>query len=120
MEGIVIPLLPIARAFRERGHDVVVAAGPDVRPRVEASGFDAMVVGPSATDALRRALADPAAAGSTPADPAFAAALFGGVFAPELLPELRRIADEFHPDVVVHPPVELASPILASIGASRR
>ena len=33
---------------------------------------------------------------------------------PELLPELRRLAEEFGPDAVVHPPVEMASPIVAS------
>ena len=40
--------------------------------------------------------------------------MFGGVFAPALLPELRRIADEIVPDAIVHPPVELASPIVAA------
>ena len=37
-----------------------------------------------------------------------------GVFATELLPELRRLAEEFGPDAAVHPPVEMASPIVAS------
>ena len=113
MEGVVIPLLPIARALRERGHEVLVAVGPDVAPRVQEAGFDATIVGPSAIDAVMRAFGDPAVAGSDAADATFAAAMFGGVFAPELLGELRPIADEFAPEAVVHPPVELASPILA-------
>lgn len=114
MDGVVIPLLPIARALRERGHEVMIAVGPDVQARVEEAGFDATIVGPSANDAFRRAFADPTVAGLGPADAAFGAALFGGVFAPELLPELRRIAEDFGPAAVVHPPVELASPILAA------
>lgn len=96
--------------MRERGNEVVIAVGPEVQTRVEDAGFDVRAVGPSAVDAVMRAFGNPAVARS---DAAFAAAMFGGVFAPELLPELRRIADEFVPNAIVHPPVELASPILA-------
>jgi UDP:flavonoid glycosyltransferase YjiC (YdhE family) len=113
MEGVVIPMLPIARALRKREHEVVIAVGPDVQARVEEAGFEATVIGPSAMDAAMRAFGDPAVAGSN-ADATFAAAMFGGVFAPALLPELRRIADTFAPDAVLHPPVEMASPILAA------
>lgn len=88
--------------------------GPDVTGRVEAAGFDPVVVGPAAMGAAMRAFADPDVAGGEDADAAFGAAMFGGVFATELLPELRRIADEFRPDAIVHPPVEMASPIVAA------
>ena len=114
MEGVVAPLLPIARALRERGHEVVVAVGPDVQARVEEAGFDAVVVGPGAMDAVMRSFAEPAATESPGTSPAFAAAMFGGVFAPDLLAPLRRIADEFVADAIVHPPVEVASPIVAA------
>ena len=114
MDGVVIPLLPIAKALRDRGHEVMIAVGPDVRARVEDSGFTPTIIGPSAMDAAMRAFGDPAVGGPGVADAVFAAAMFGGVFAPELLPELRRIADEFVPDAVVHPAVEFASPILAT------
>ncbi len=114
MEGVVIPLLPIADALRSRGHEVMIAVGPDVTERVEQAGFDPTVIGPSVMEAVTRAMSDPSVAGSDDADATFAAAMFGGVFATELLPELRRIAEEFGPDAVVHPPVEMASPIVAS------
>ncbi len=114
MEGVVIPLLPIAQALRARGHEVMIAVGPDVTGRVEQAGFDPMVIGPSQMEAVTQAFSDPSVAGSEDADASFAAAMFGGVFATELLPELRRLADEFGPDAVVHPPVEMASPIVAS------
>jgi UDP:flavonoid glycosyltransferase YjiC (YdhE family) len=114
MDGVVIPLLPIAQALRERGHEVMIAVGPDVQARVEESGFTPTVIGPSAMEAAMRAFGDPAVGGPGVADAVFAAAMFGGVFAPELLPELRRIADGFAPDAVVHPPVEFAAPILAT------
>ena len=114
MEGVVIPLLPIADALRGRGHEVVIAVGPDVTERVGGAGFDPTVIGPSQMEAMMRAFGDPSVVGSDVADAAFGAALFGGVFAPDLLPELRRIAEDFGPDAVVHPPVEMASPIVAS------
>jgi UDP:flavonoid glycosyltransferase YjiC (YdhE family) len=114
MEGVVIPLLPIADALRSRGHEVMIAVGPDVAERVERDGFDPTVIGPSQMEAAMRAFSDPSVAGSDDADATFGAALFGGVYANELLPELRRIADDFDPDAVVHPPVDMASPIVAS------
>lgn len=114
MEGVVIPLLPIAEALRSRGHDVMIAVGPDVTERVEQSGFAPTVIGPSAMEAVMQAFGDPAVAAAAGADAIFGAAMFGGVFAPALLPELRSIADEFGADAVVHPPVEMASPIVAS------
>jgi UDP:flavonoid glycosyltransferase YjiC (YdhE family) len=107
-------LLPIAHALRERGHDVVLAVGPDVQARVEGAGFDATVVGPSAMEAVMRTMADPAAAVSPGAGPVFGSTMFGSVFAPDWLPHLRDISDEFVPDAVVHPPVEVASPIVAA------
>jgi UDP:flavonoid glycosyltransferase YjiC (YdhE family) len=114
MEGVVGPLLPIARALRERGHEVLLAVGPDVQGRVEGEGLEAIVVGPPAMEAFVRTMADPAAAESPGASPIFGAVMFGAVFASDLLPQLRRIADEFVPDAVVHPPVEAASPIVAA------
>ncbi len=114
MDGVVLPLLPIAGALRERGHDVLLAVGPDVLGRVEDAGFDVTVVGPAAMEAVMQAFGDPAVAAAEGAGPIFAAAMFGGVFAPALLPELQRVADEFGADAIVHPPVELASPIVAT------
>jgi len=114
MEGVVGPLLPIAQALRERGHEVLLAVGPDVRERVEEAGFAPVIVGPGAMEAVMRSFAEPGAAASPGTSPAFAAAMFGGVFAPDLLPALRTVVDEFTPDVIVHPPVEVASPIVAA------
>ena len=114
MEGVVGPLLPIAHALRERGHEVLLAVGPDVQGRVADAGLDATVVGPAAMEAVMRTMADPAAAASPGAGPTFGAVMFGDVFAPDLLPQLRRIAEQFVPEAVVHPPVEVASPIVAA------
>jgi UDP:flavonoid glycosyltransferase YjiC (YdhE family) len=115
MDGVVLPFAPIGRALAARGHDIVVAAGPDVAPRIAEMGFEHRVVGPGAMEAAMRAFSDPqVAAGPSGAGPAFGAAMFAGVFAPALLPAVRDIVDELHPDVIVHPAVEVAGPIVAA------
>jgi UDP:flavonoid glycosyltransferase YjiC (YdhE family) len=36
-----LPMLPLARAAREAGHDVIIATGPDAVPEIERRGFAA-------------------------------------------------------------------------------
>ena len=40
--------------------------------------------------------------------------MFGGVIAPAKLPALRQLVDDFRPDLVVHPPVDVAAPLVAA------
>lgn len=47
LDGHVRPMLPLARALRERGHAVAFATEPDWHPHVEAEGFDALAAGRS-------------------------------------------------------------------------
>ena len=69
---------------------MLLAVGPDVQRRVEESGFDPVVIGPGAMEAVMRSLAEPAAAAAPGTSPAFAAAMFGGVFASDYLPRSGR------------------------------
>ena len=41
-----LPMVPLARAAQRAGHDVFVAAGPDLVPDVERRGFPAWPIGP--------------------------------------------------------------------------
>jgi hypothetical protein len=61
------------------------------------------------------AMADPAVT-AAPAGERwhFPAAMFGGFLAPRKLAVLREVADTFDPDLVVHPPVDVAGPLLAA------
>lgn len=38
-------MLPLARAAREAGHDVIIATGPDALPEIERRGFTAWSIG---------------------------------------------------------------------------
>jgi UDP:flavonoid glycosyltransferase YjiC (YdhE family) len=115
MEGVFSPFVPLGRAFLAAGHELIVATGADIAPRVRRAGFITAIAGPTAMEAARAAMGD-AAVASAPADEHwhFAGAMFGTAIAPAKLPALRELADEFRPDLIVHPPVDLASPLVAA------
>jgi UDP:flavonoid glycosyltransferase YjiC (YdhE family) len=113
MEGVFAPVVPLATALARDGHEVLVATAPDLIDRVRATGLDAVLAGPSASESVARALADPEfAAGEQPWR--IGAVMFARIMAAEKLPALRAIAKEFAPDLVLHPPVDLAAPLLAA------
>lgn len=113
MEGVFAPVVPLATALVAEGHDVLVATAPDLVDRVRATGLDAVLAGPSAPESAARAFADPEfAAGAQPWR--VGAVMFARIMAAEKLPALQTIAEEFAPDLVLHPPVDLAAPLLAA------
>jgi UDP:flavonoid glycosyltransferase YjiC (YdhE family) len=116
MEGVFGPFVALGRALAEAGHEVMVATGLDLQDRVRAEGFAVAVAGPTAIEGALAAAADPAVR-DAPADERwrFPAAMFGAIIAPRKLPALQALADEFNPDLVVHAPVDVAGPLLASV-----
>jgi hypothetical protein len=94
---------------------VMVATGPDLQERVRTEGFAAAVAGPSAPEGAMAAAADPMVRDAPPGERwRFPAAMFGGVIAPRKLPALRELAVAYEPDLVVHPPVDVAGPLTAA------
>jgi len=110
------PLVPLARALEQAGHAVAFAAGPSLRPRVEASGFAVFPVG-----------------GNMAADPEYQRVksqlqtmpsgleaelyayprLFCGI-APRLrTPELVAIAQSWQPDMLIREAGEYSAVIAA-------
>jgi UDP:flavonoid glycosyltransferase YjiC (YdhE family) len=115
MEGVFGPLVPLARAWRDRGDAVLVAVGPDLLERVKAVGLDGVAAGPSAMDAAMATLGDPD--GATAAGThhwMFGAVLFGTALAPDRFVDLGRTADRWKPDLIVHATVDVAAPIVAA------
>ncbi|MFF2550868.1 glycosyltransferase [Nocardia sp. NPDC058058] len=113
MEGVFAPAVPLARALRARGHELLVATAPQLRSRVEAAGLPFAQAGLNAPDAAAQAVGLPEfRAGAQPWR--IGAVMFSRVMAPAKLPELREIAKDFAPDLVLHAPVDLAAPILAA------
>lgn len=104
------PVAPLALAALAKGHDVLVATGPDLTDWVARCGLRAVSTGP-AVEVMNAAVA------RLPVDPARPAMfhLFSTVAVPPTIADLRRIADEWQPDLVVHEEGEYAAPLLAAL-----
>jgi UDP:flavonoid glycosyltransferase YjiC (YdhE family) len=115
MDGAFGPFIPLGQALVAAGHEVLVATGPNLQEHVAAAGFQTALAGPSAIDGSIAALNDPAVQSAGPEERwRFPATMFGSVIAPAKLPELRDLANTFEPDLVIHPQVDLAGPLLAA------
>jgi hypothetical protein len=103
----------VLRALGRLGRAVTVASGPDLAPRVRQEGFAhaSILSVDGETAAIARATREMADSGETWR---FTAEIMGGVVAPRWLPQLRALADLLQPEIVVHPPVDLAAPLLAA------
>jgi UDP:flavonoid glycosyltransferase YjiC (YdhE family) len=74
----------------------------------------ATVAGPTAPDAAARAVRDREfAAGPQPWR--IGAVMFARIMAPEKLPAMQAIAADFEPELILHPSVDLAAPLLAAL-----
>src|SRR4051812_23691708 len=103
--GHVIPMLPLARAFREAGHDVLWATAEQALPLVTAIGVEAVASGASGPEeeALRRELRTRAEA----VDPAGRGVyvfprMFGAALTPPMVADLVQVARSWRPDLLVH------------------
>lgn len=113
--GHVLPMLPLIRAAERAGHEVRVATGPDLVGPLRTRGLDVLAVGPTWAEAwsVHEAVwADPALTEDHK--------MMRGVVALFGTPALARLADlvviaqEWHPDVVVHEVLESAGSLLAA------
>ena len=119
--GHLLPLLPMIRAAQRAGHDVVVASGAEGVAEARRRGLTTWDIGPS------RAEADAAFRGRVPDLGAVPperrmATVIGGMFgaaaftrATELVPR----AEQWRPDLVIHPVTELAGAVAAARTGAR-
>ena len=115
IEGVFGPFIPLGRALVEAGHELIVASGADLEPRAAENELPLEQAGPTAMEGAMRAFADPQVKAAPPGDRIrFPAAMFGSVIPSDKLPALRSLARSQPPDLVVHPPVDLAGPLLAA------
>jgi UDP:flavonoid glycosyltransferase YjiC (YdhE family) len=116
MVGHVLPLIPLATALRDAGHEVVVATGPEGLEAARSYGFDVRDVAPRLRIGPlfgRQALAHPLqarlAASGEEREPRFVGVLFAAVGA-RMADGIVALADQWKPQVVIAEP-------LAAIGA---
>ena len=115
--GHIHPLVPIASALQQAGHDVTWATAAESCARVESLGFPAL---PAGMDVPQRraevAVVCPEMATAGPRDHRSYAYpfMFGAVAAPRMFTDLDPVFAAVRPDVVLHEPSELAAPPAAA------
>ena len=113
--GHVLPLLPLARAARARGHDVAIGVGASMAPAVEAARFRHAELGPPS---IEQVVADipgiESLSGRRRALTIWREA-FSRRIASEMAKDVLRLADAggWRPDLIVHEDAELGSWIAA-------
>lgn len=116
-DGHFHPLVPLARAFADNGHEVAFASAPSQRERAESAGFLFHAAGIEPGERHARAGARHAEIFTLPPDERRAfiyPLLFGSIDAPAKLDELRSIVETWTPDLVVHDSCDLAAPLVAA------
>jgi UDP:flavonoid glycosyltransferase YjiC (YdhE family) len=120
--GHLLPLLPLAQAFAQRGDDVAVAAAENHRGRIERTGLRFEQTGPTIDelrpeiDAHREQLAN---LPPTERRPAAFSGRFARIEAPRRVQGLRKAVESYRPDVVIHEPGDLAAPLAATAAGVR-
>jgi len=117
--GHVNPLLPLAMALSDAGHQVAVATGCELLARVEAAGCTALAAGldmDAAFARLAERYPDAPYNRLVPLDIMgwYVPHLFGEIMAPAMLSDLEPLVRMWRPDVVVHETFELGGPIAAA------
>jgi UDP:flavonoid glycosyltransferase YjiC (YdhE family) len=112
--GHVLPLLPLARAFRARGNEVAVLTSEGMRPVVEAEGLRLLPAGPLPdaifAEVIARTGANPAAAPT----PEGVAEFFAGARVDLTADEALAAARDFRPDLVVREICDYVGPFAAA------
>ena len=99
--GHLLPLLPLARVARERGHEVVIAGGASLEPIAAAAGFTLAAVGPATIDEVVRTIPGVReVSGRRRAALTFRGA-FCGVIAADMADGIHELVADRRPDVIV-------------------
>ena len=114
------PLVPLARALQQAGHEVAFATAKDFGPTVEHNGFQHLPAG-DVLGGPPGAMSDSAMAerlkqfsGMTPdMRLKVMARVFVGKYAALMVPELLQAASQWRPDVLVRGTMEFGAPVVA-------
>ena len=116
--GHVFPMVPLARAFVAAGHDVLWVTNEPTCALVRASGLEPRPggLGRDGLAEVRRRLAEATAPLPGPARAGFAFPhMFGAWATPAMAADLLETARTWQPDLLVHEPAELASPLVGAV-----
>ncbi len=109
------PMVPLARALQDAGHEVAFATEARFCRRAAQAGFPVFPAGIGPGKAFERTLLRPDAGGLGPDDAwRFGAQMFAAVAAPAKVPDLVAVLDDWRPDVVIHDVTDFAGPVAAA------
>ena len=111
------PLLPFADAFRERGHDVLIAIPESSTGLVLDAGHEAWALPQAPSDVSDAISARAHAARPDEANAIVVGELFAGTHARAALPGVMAAVAEWQPDVLVHETCEFAAALVAERAA---
>lgn len=116
-EGHLRPLLPFADAFRDRGHDVLIAIPDEATGLVLDAGHDAWALPQAPAEVTDAIFARTRGATGEEANRIVIGELFAGTHARAALPGVMGAVAEWQPDVIVHETCEFAGALVAERAA---
>ena len=112
--GHLHPLVPVARALADAGHDVAVASAPSFRPDVESfglehfdAGLDWLMSDRSTWDAF------PPMPPPGPEFPPWVVLTLADITTRQMVPDLLAIADEWRPELIIREGMEYGGAVAA-------
>jgi UDP:flavonoid glycosyltransferase YjiC (YdhE family) len=115
--GHLLPLVPLAQAFRDRGDAVAISTSPSYATHVAAAGLQLLPAGLEEEELNARFAPIKAESLTLPIPERRSFVFsqrFGRLEAPARVEELREHVRTFRPDVIVHESAELAAPAVAA------
>lgn len=120
--GHVFPMVPLARALVDLGHEVMWAGHEPACAHIAAAGLQATAAGLDSAGVRSVLASNRSETVAMPSD-AHAAYTFPRMFglgaAPPMLADLLPLARGWKPDLMVHEPAELAAPLVAALTGTR-
>ena len=116
-EGHMRPLLPFADAFRERGHDVLIAIPESATGLVLDAGHEAWALPEAPGEVSDAVFARTQTATPDEANAIVVGELFAGTHARAALPGVMAAVAEWQPDVLVHETCEFAAALVGERAA---
>lgn len=112
--GHLLPELPLARAFRDRGDEVAVITSASFGPLFAAEGITLLPVGPEIPELLAEAARLAGVDDPTVPDPAVAAELFAGARIDLTADAAIDAARAFRPELIVAEATDYVGPLVAA------
>jgi UDP:flavonoid glycosyltransferase YjiC (YdhE family) len=106
--GHLHPLVPVAQALADAGHEVAFCSSPSFRPEVEAFGFDYFNAGLDwvAADRSTWTSFPTMPPPPDPSFPEFVVTVFADVTTRAMVPDLLTVAEKWRPDLIVREVME--------------